>query len=219
MKRNPPNKNSDEQEREKNLRELEEIEKKLKKWTFDANERSGSISDALKIEADIRHLTEEDSSSVILVEVEKLWATIKHRHNSMEVKVCLLENQIQMLNNEIKNKIMFNMDTEDIKFSVYNQLLVKAKLEIFAEAADTYKALGESLEGIRKLRNFAETDQGYIQVRTLLQSEFYNCRTKAQLCYEDCYKRLVSLARQTSIDPEEIKASYIRHKMTLPTRT
>lgn len=218
MKRNPPHKNSDQQEREKNLKELEEIEKKLKSWKFDVNDRSGSISDALQIEADIRHLTEEDSSSVILVEVEKLLTTIKHRHNSMAVKVCLLENQIQMLNNEIKNKIMINMDTEDIKFSVYNQLLIKAKLEIFVDAADAYKALADSLEGIRRLKNSAESEQGYIQVRTLLQSEFYNCRAKAQLCYEDCFKRLISLTRQTSIDPEDIKACYMRHKIALSTK-
>jgi hypothetical protein len=217
MKRNPADQKKDDQERQRNLRELEEIEKKLKSWSFDTNDRGISISEAYQIESNICRLSEEDQSSIVLMEVDKLFSVIKQRHSSMAIKVALLENEVQLLNNEIRNKIIHRMDTEDIKYSIYKQVLTKAKVDIFSDAADTYKSLAGSLEGIRKLRRPEDSTQEYIQVRSLLQSEFYNCKVKAQLCYEDCYKRLVMVTRQTSSDAEEIKACYLRHKMALST--
>ena len=207
MRHNQPDSSRDDRERQRQLQDLAGIELRLKAWTFELNDGIGSLPDALQTESDIREAIDADNTSVVMVEVDKMLEIMKSRYVSTEQKVELTKNEVDMLTNEITNKIIHKMDTEDIRYSINRQLVLQDKLEIFSEAAQTYCSLLESLKGMQRLR---QESGGYMQVKRIIHSEFYECRVKARLCYEDCCRKLMLATRQISVDRQQ--QAYMQHK-------
>ena len=198
----------------KQIQEIEELERRIKQWSFEVNDGVGSIPEVHQIEGDIREILDEEYASVVLAEAEKLQPIMESKHGDMARKQKLLENDIQLLENEIKNKIIHKMDTEDIKYSIYRLLLTKEKTEIYTEAADTYKSIVDSLNGLRDLKQPASSKHEYLSVKKVIHSEFYAAKVRAKICYENCYQKLLLLNREAGrIDLEQrIINEYLRFK-------
>lgn len=199
MKKTQTSSDKLDKERQKQLQEIADIEKRIKNWTFDMNEGVGHLPQVMRIENNIKDVLEEENASVVLVEAEKLLQIMTNRYIDATLKLKVTENQILMLNNDIQNKIIHKMDSEDIRYSIYKKLITKEKVEILLEAEDTYKAICESLESLKDLKQPEGNEGGkkvYLPVKRIIHSEFYTCKVKARLSYESCYTKLMSLNRK-----------------------
>lgn len=183
-------------ERQRQLQEIEQIERSIKQWNFDIGQRKGGLEEILEIETNIWEVLEEDNTSIILMEAEKLHEVMVHRHSDITRKLKLSENDLLMLDNEIRNKLIHKMDSEDIRYSIYKKLIAREKAGILQDTVDTYKAIVDSLKGIKELKPAEGKKNYYIPAQRALHSQFYICKVQAKLCYESCFERLMSLMKQ-----------------------
>ena len=72
MRHNQPESSRDDRERQRQLKDLADIELRLKAWTFELYDGIGSLPDALQTESDIREAIDADKKSVVMVEVDKM---------------------------------------------------------------------------------------------------------------------------------------------------
>ena len=196
------------------IQEIEELERKIKQWSFEVNDGVAGIGEVLQVEADIRGVLEEEFASVVIAEAEKLLLIMAGKHQDMARRHALLVNELTLLENEIENKIVHKMDTEDIKYSIYRLLLTKDKAEIFSEAADSYRSIVDSLTGLKELKQPEGTKQAYLPVKKIIHSEFYTAKVKARLCYEACYQKTMLLNRESRKEEldQTIITEYLKFK-------
>lgn len=196
------------------LQEIEELERRIKTWAFDVNDGAGSLPEVHQVEARIKEVVDEQNEAVVMAEAEQLAQIMAARRQDANRKLALLENEVHLLETEVQNKIIHKMDTEDIKYSVYRLLLTREKIEIYAEAAEAYRSVVDSLLGLLDLKQPAAFKQTYLPVKKILHSQFYNSKVKARLCYEACYAKLLQLNRDGRRQELEsqIVSEYLRFK-------
>ena len=203
----------------KQIQEIEELERKIKQWSFDVNPGIGSLPEVLKVEADIREVLDEEQTSVVIAETEKLLQLMAAKYQDAARKHQLIENEIKLLETEIENKIVHRMDTEDIKYTVYRRLVVKRKADIYYEAAETYKSIVDSLGGLKDLKQTGDK-KVYLPVKKIIHSQFYTAKVKASLCFEACYEKLLQLNRASNrVDLDSaVISDYLRFKSSVADR-
>jgi hypothetical protein len=203
----------------KQIQEIEELERKIKQWSFDVNPGIGSLPEVLIVEADIREVLDEEQTSVVIAEAEKLLHLMAAKYQDAARKHQLIENEIKLLETEIENKIIHRMDTEDVKYSIYRRLTAKRKAEVYYEAVDAYRSIVDSLSGLKELKQPGDK-KAYLPVKKIIHSEFYTAKVKASLCYEACYEKLLQLNRASNkADLESaVIADYLRFKSSVADR-
>lgn len=199
----------------KQMQEIEELERRIKKWTFDVSDGVGSLPEVYQVESRIKEVISEENADVVLAEAEQLLHIMDSRRLETARRLALLENEVLLLETEVQNKIIHRMDTEDIKYSIYRLLLTKEKIEIFSEAAEAYRSIVESLKGIKELEHPQGGKQAYLPAKKIIQSDFYAAKVKARLCYEACYRRLLQLNREDQRQQLEarIVSEFLRYKI------
>lgn len=56
----------------------------------------------------------------------------------MKKQLAIVDNDVIILDNEIRNKIIHKMDSEDIRYSIFRKIVAREKADVFAEAAGAY---------------------------------------------------------------------------------
>jgi len=204
MKRNVQNEDRLDREREKHLKDIEDIERRLKNWKFGPEPAALAQENHLETEQEIMELISEANTSVVYFEAEKLLIVMLLKRDQSRKQLELISNQVTLLNNEIQNKLIHRMDAEDIRYSVYKKILAVEKEHIHTNAADAYTAIVESLVDIgnlkKTLKGVGESsslyNEGFLSVSKIIHSTFYQAKVKAKLCYEECFSRFLALGQK-----------------------
>lgn len=183
------------------FKEIEDLETKLKSWNLLGDLPGQKLTENLQLEKDILELTKEETTSIALTQAEKLLEVMLLKQSEAAKALTSLQSKLLVHENEAINKILYKMDSEDIKFSIYCKIICDRKIEIYQEAADQYQAIVDSLKGLLKLKSSDEIKRGkLLQLSKLMNSEFNQARVRAQLCYQSCYKRILDLTRRMTFE-------------------
>lgn len=196
MRRTPTQDSSSanfDRQREAHLKEIQDLERRLKAWKLDLGDEGGIVQESKQVHKDIHELIQEEVTPLIEIEVSRLETAIKGKYDDMKKRTQMIENELMLLENEIKNKIQHKMDSEDIKYSIFRRLLYAKRLDIYTEATQCYQSILLSQQDIRK--QCENKSQGRMSISKVLQSAYYENKVKAKLCYETCYRRLMDLSK------------------------
>lgn len=199
MRRNQAREDLLDAQKKKYLSEIDEIERKLKDWQFVPDMEPANLPEHIRTQQDVLKLINEGTAAVEIIEVDNLLELMTVKHEGMEQQLSNAENDVLLLDNEIKNKVIHKMDSEDIRYSVFRKVIAKEKAGIYAEAAGGYKAIVESLKDMKALGLNRASISGrneYLPLSRVISSEFYQCKTKAKLYYETCFKKIMNLNRR-----------------------
>lgn len=199
------------------LKEIEDLEAKVRRWNLLGDMSGQKLSENLQLEKEIEELAKEDSTTLALTQAEKLLEVMLLKQSEAAKTLSNLQSKLLVHENDAINKILYKMDSEDIKYSIYCKIICDRKIEIYQEAADSYQAIVESLKGLLKLKNSEELRQGkLLQLSKLMNSEFNQARVQAQLCYQACYKKILELTRRMTFEnafDEDILSTFELYRM------
>lgn len=209
MRKNPQVDDKLDREREQHLRDISQIEQKLRGWNFGNQADTTSVADNLKLEHDVRTVLSERDADMLFVEAEKLLEAMVLKRNQALKQLELANNSIIVADNEIQNKLIHRLDAEDIKYSVFKKILWQKKVVLYQENADTYQGIVDSLKGLAELKAAEMGQKNYISISKILRSTFYEAKVKARICYENFYTKLMNLSKEIAF-PATFNSDIIR---------
>jgi hypothetical protein len=199
------------------LKEIEELDAKVRRWNLLGDISGQKLTENLQLEKEILELTKEESTTIALTQAEKLLEVMLLKQGEAAKALSNLQSKQLVHENDAINKILYKMDSEDIKFAIYCKIICDRKIEIYQEAADNYQAIVESLKGLLNLKSSEEVRQGkLLQLSKLMNSEFNQARVRAQLCYQECYKKILDLTRRMTFEnafDEDILMTFELYRM------
>lgn len=203
-------------------KDIEELESKLKNWRWI---KDTPTNDDLVNLAQCREILQETEEPVdgeqemklLSIEVQDSIANLKKQLEIAESKVSQGKFKIEILSQEAQNKILYKMDSEDIRSSLWKLIVAKKRLTIFEESQEAYTALLTSLQDLLKiqqshwvalrqtkavvtpysrqvLRDESAATKELIPIPKILSSTFYEMKVRAKLCYEEISRKTLDLS-------------------------
>ena len=181
------------------LKEIEDLEKRMGNWDLFGGTKSPDLPEYLKIEKEVMELANEESTPTLIMKSEGLLKLMRLKLKEASQSLAEVQNQSQIHEAEALNKILYKMDSEDIKYSIYRKIICEKKIQVYQQAYDSYNGIVESLTGLDKLKNSEEARSGKtLQINKILNSEFNQARLKAELSFNTCFKKIIDLTRKRS---------------------
>lgn len=205
-------------------KDIEELERRLKNWTWiketSTNDDLVNLAKCREILQETQELEDgEQEMKLLSVEVQDLISNLKHQLDVAASKVSQGKFKVELLSQEAQNKILYKMDSEDIRSSLWKLIVAKRRLSIFEESQETYSALVDSLQDMLKiqqahwvalrqtkavvtpyLRTVVQSDSSsskeLIPIPKVLGSTFYEMKARARLCYEELSRKTLELSKQ-----------------------
>lgn len=205
-------------------KDIEELESRLKNWRWIKDTPTNDDLVNLAQCREILHETEEpvdgeQEMKLLSIEVQDLIANLKKQLEIAESKVSQGKFKVEILSQEAQNKILYKMDSEDIRSSLWKLIVAKKRLTIFEESQETYTALLNSLQDLLKIqqshwvalrqtkavvtpysrqvvRDESAAMKELIPIPKVLSSTFYEMKVRAKLCYEELSRKTLDLSRK-----------------------
>ena len=207
------------------LQDIQELERKLKEWKWikepaKPNDNLVNLAQCHEIIHEAEGIDQgEEESKIFSLEVQELISSLKLQTDVAKTKVDQGKMKVELVSQEAQNKIIYKMDSEDIRSSMWKLVVAKERLAIFEEAFDMYTALSESLTEMLKIQQkhwltlrqtkaaitpysrIVGKDQSsitkeLIPITKVLSSQFYEMKVRAKLCYEEVSRKTLELSRK-----------------------
>lgn len=205
-------------------KDIEDLERRLKNWKWI---QDSTVNDDLVNLArcrEILHETDdlrdpEEDMKLLGLEVQDLISMLKQQLDVAKFKVSQGRTKLQILSQEAQNKILYKMDSEDIRSSLWKLVVARKRLSMFEEGEQLYSALVDSLNDLLKvqqshwvalrqkkaaitpyMRNVVQ-DQSeklkeLIPIPKILSSQFYEMKVRARLAYEELSRKTLDLSKK-----------------------
>jgi hypothetical protein len=218
-------------------KDIEELERRLKNWTFIQDSPMNDDLVNLQQCHEILHGTDEIQDGeaemkLLAVEVQDLIGNLRQNLAAAKHKVTTGKMKVELASQEAQNKILYKMDSEDIRSSLWKLVISRERLRIFEEAEQVYSCLVESLNDMVKLEQshwtalrqnkavitpYSRTVVGsessrvkeLMPIQKVLSSQFYEMKVRAKLCYEEQSRKTLELSRRL-FDAHSFDAEIIR---------
>src|SRR3990167_88837 len=205
-------------------KDIEELERRLKNWKWIQDSAPNDDLVNLAQCREILHETDdlrdaEEEMKLLSLEVQDLISVLKQQLDVAQFKVAQGKTKLEVLSQEAQNKILYKMDSEDIRSSLWKLVVARQRLSMFEEGEQTYSALLDSLNDMLKiqqshwvalrqkkaaitpyLRQVVQDESAKMKelmpIPKILSSQFYEMKVRARLAYEELSRRTLELTKK-----------------------
>lgn len=219
------------------VKDIEELERRLKNWnwikdttTNDDLVNLAQCRDILNETGDLKD--PEDDMKMLGLEAQDFVSILKQELDVAKFKISQCKTKLEILSQEAQNKILYKMDSEDIRSSLWKIVVSRKRLSIFEDGEQLYSALLDSLNDLLKIQQShwvtirqkraaitpylrkvvqeeSEKNKELIPISKILYSQFYEMKVRARLTYEDLSQKTLDLSKKL-FDKDSFNLEIIR---------
>ena len=184
--------------------EIDEIERRLELLHFSEESNPMQVPANVKMHSELKAFTDKMASKedlgVLIVEAKDLLKLISSKVSSINSLLDTVHNDLLILDLEIKNKVTYGMDPQDVKFSILKKVIATEKTKILSETAGAYDSMVLSLKDVGVLGSDKGKPAAFVPIIKVMNSDFYQYKETAKLYYKECFDKMMDLSMRLAKD-------------------